>query len=89
MDAERRPGTRLIAWSLIGGVALLLGGSVAIAASPPSASFGWFAYQPLSQAVLLPAAAASPLGTAGVVAMVLGAAAIVFAAGLAVGRRLR
>jgi hypothetical protein len=87
---QRMPASLLVAL-ILAGVLVVTGALVILLAPQASASFGWFAYQPLSDAVFFPGGFIVLTQTAivgGVLAIVglIGLAAVV---GFALGRRRR
>ncbi|WP_160422484.1 hypothetical protein [Agromyces seonyuensis] len=84
------PRSKLLVGLLVAGGLLVVGGAVLLAESQPAVvgSFGWFAYQPLSESVFVPMLL-SPTSIAGWTCLGFGALVLAFAAGLAVGRRSR
>ena len=70
------------------GLLIALGGLLAAGISQQTASFGWFAYAPLSQGTFRPAVAfLSPTVIGGLTALVVGVALAAFAAGWMLARR--
>ncbi|MBN9201467.1 MAG: hypothetical protein ABS61_00770 [Microbacterium sp. SCN 70-18] len=92
MNTARRRG-EIIGWvvsavALIAGFVLILIGI----ATPPSASFGWFAYAPLSNFAYVagaPGLAIPPMTAAGFTLFVVGLAGVAFLVGIRVGARRR
>ena len=72
----------------IGLLAILVGLALMLTATAGSASFGWFAYSPLAEAVFTPVYfLATPQGQAGLLMSVIGLAVVTFSAGWALGAR--
>ncbi|MHC5795809.1 hypothetical protein ACVXZ4_06575 [Lacisediminihabitans sp. FW035] len=68
--------------------ALAIVGAILLATLGPAASFGWFAYVPLSTTSYVPAPwFSTPLHTLGAVLLVTGAGSVLFCLGWAAGRR--
>ncbi|WP_236967647.1 hypothetical protein [Microbacterium aurantiacum] len=92
MNTARRRG-EIIGWvvsavALVAGFVLILVGI----ATPPSASFGWFAYQPLANAAFVPGSAGmaiAPVTAAGFTLFVVGLVGVAFLTGIRVGARRR
>lgn len=85
---RRRLHTGQIVLGSIGLAALAIGLTLALTATGDSASFGWFAYQPLSGTVFTPPHALLTLqGQIGLALGVGGLATLAFSAGWAFGTR--
>lgn len=79
-------------WSAVaiaGGIVALIG-MIALLIPAPAASFGWFAYQPMSRSIFLPSLSVlSPTTLWGALALGLGLIVVAFSAGVLIGRRAR
>ncbi|GAA3013094.1 hypothetical protein [Microbacterium aurantiacum] len=92
MNTARRRG-EIIGWvvsavALVAGFVLILVGI----ATPPSASFGWFAYAPLSNYAYVagaPGLAVAPVTAVGFTLFVVGLVGVAFLVGIRVGARRR
>lgn len=79
----------MIAWTCAGFAALIIGGLL-MATSDKSASFGWFAYAPLSEETFVPSVSLFTLQEQiGLATGAIGLAILVFCGGWAFGRRRR
>ncbi|MUN62816.1 hypothetical protein GMA12_06630 [Kocuria sediminis] len=88
------PGTprppRLPRWLVVLaslGVVVVLGGALLVLLNPPEASFGWFAYAPLSDGTFPAVAWVTPQAAAGWTGVAAGLAVLAFCAGWLAGRR--
>jgi hypothetical protein len=70
------------------GALLMLIGALVLAfrPGPPEPSFGWSAYAPLSQAVLVPSAAGTLLGPIAIILVIIGFCGVVAWIGFQIGR---
>lgn len=89
-------GRRRSGWLWAGAALIVVTGVITIvfglAAPQASASFGWFAYQPLANAVFVPGGPAivlSPLTIVGWVVFTIGLLGLAFLAGRVTARRAR
>lgn len=76
---------------LASGVAVAIGIVVMVAAPPPSATFGWFAYAPLAEATFSPGGnhIVSTGMIVGLVVLVAGLVGLAFSTGFVLGHRHR
>ena len=90
-SALRRPAGRVIGTLLaVGSGILALAGAILLAIPEPSATFGWFAYAPLSTTSFVPAPwFSSPRNCLGAGLLLVGIGALLFCLGWWVGRRSR
>ncbi|MEO7122625.1 MAG: hypothetical protein ABI400_05820 [Lacisediminihabitans sp.] len=78
---------RVIVCIILGAI-VTVAGAVLILIPSPTASFGWFAYVPLSDAVFTPASALlAPVHQAGLLVGVIGALLLAFGVGWWFGQR--
>lgn len=85
-----RPRVDLVVGILLPAVSgvLAIVGAILLASPGPPASFGWFAYVPLSSTSFVPAPwFSTPVHTVGAVLLMAGAGAFLFCLGWGVGRR--
>ena len=77
-----------MALGAVGLLAILVGLALMLTATGGSASVGWFAYSPLSEAVFTPLFfLATPQGQTGLLMSVVGLAVVAFSCGWALGAR--
>ncbi|WP_270260735.1 hypothetical protein [Kocuria marina] len=90
---RRLPRWLVVLMSL--GVVLVLGGALLVVFNPPTLTFGWFAYAPLSEETYAPlgedpwSSLLPPAAIAGWVSLLIGLLLWAFCAGWLVGRRRR
>ncbi|MCT2019890.1 hypothetical protein [Kocuria marina] len=90
---RRLPRWLVVLMSL--GVVLVLGGALLVVSNPPTLTFGWFAYAPLSEETYVPlgenpwSSLFPPAAIAGWVSLLVGLLLWAFCAGWLVGRRRR
>lgn len=83
--AHRFP--RVFSVAVAVGVSLIITGIILVLRQP-AASFGWFAYAPLTPDSAAPVSIMlGPFGIAGIVSLVLGFGVLAFASGWMIGRR--
>ena len=90
-SSPRRPAGRVIGTLLAVGAGILaVSGAILLAIPVPSATFGWFAYAPLSTTSFVPAPwFSSPRNCLGAGLLLVGIGALLFCLGWWVGRRSR